>query len=764
MKQFCDDRGIDINIIRRNAGKYVPSPTRTAQVGTEPSVASPGPRADSPTAETSVRYNTASSPSRSTNMELDMDNPDKYLDVPYSMSYDDVPVTESTEQCTEPAVGTDEYLVIPEATEEDLARQLAEKDILEEELALADAGIFQDGIEVLGSPIGSTSYMHWFARQKVLKAMLLAHRACTRLKQYPHELAALLRCSVSSKLHYLARLIPLDVVHRLWLAYDLFVISVFLQSQGIDPSILLAKSVTDDTFHVGNIVMTNLDSAFDLLMEEEGDCPAFSWHFYMELLSCRFGGDGVAGLSRMSISLRLGAMVNVGAGNSHAANFLSQWYARTTSIPCIRCLEAAGMHDVSISGKIIDRQTPGFPNSTWIELAASAYHDAGGGMPDRTLLSDVPVLPFDHPYHDVSVLMHFFRVTISDNADDGQRLQFTIAPTEAHTPRTKPHPEGVLRPNRASRTLAHVLSLQMRSRLLVHAPTEHARKAFEASGHLGHRDVMGMLPTFNSCIEPAVYRHFQRLKFGLVEMVNTSRLDMCQICREPLMQVNRAGQQIIHSSHCSGQYYFIDMRHDSIRDLLVSQINKSDQLVAWPERHVGIEHKITEGVEQVGEVFSDVTAIGEFDSAHNVRIDLDVTVTSSQCSANLSSPVEVVLNAAYNRKMTRYKSVQFIDQVEHVTPFVMMDCGVLDSRANSWLYRFVNSTTPPWKRGHIVNALAVQSIRAKLARIAMRWTYYGHRATLLSDVKRVPRGRMDKHARGCDSVRNNGMRIAYPGR
>ncbi len=74
---------------------------------------------------------------------------------------------------------------------------------------------------------------------------------------------------------------------------------------------------------------------------------------------------------------------------------------------------------------------------------------------------------------------------------------------------------------------------------------------------------------------------------------------------------------------------------------------------------------------------------------------------------------------------------------------VLLDNGAMHADANSWLYKMVKARTAKWRHNHIVNALQVQKIRAELARVAMVWTYYSHRATLCHGVREVPEGRVE---------------------
>ena len=437
----------------------------------------------------------------------------------------------------------------------------------------------------------------------------------------------------------------------------------------------------------------------------------------------------------------MGTIINIGLANSRAANFLSDVY----------CGE-------ELIANVYDFESSHLPS--WIKMAIPAYHDPEGGIMDVSVLNGMNMVKKSSIYHDIAILLPLFRVKMNEPDRQRHLISFEISTTVPQTPRTKVHPAHDLSPNESSRVLAHVLGLCMRNRLLTKLDNNTQRMMFDATGFIGVRDVFGMLPTYATRLEAEVFNHYRKLRLGLFSKVCGSTTDNCRLCSESLNVVDSDDGDMLHSAGCIGNRFFIDRRHNLIRDYLVDLFNKKNDYCvfqAYGERMVGWYDHTVRGEDVRSYAFSDVTVMGELKERDGRRHDFDVTVSSCVCASRLHSCANDVLDAGVRRKRNHYTNVEFdvgVDEDDddgsmYVEPLSMTDCGGVHAAFNSLLYNYVNSVTAPWKDRHILNSLRVQSIRAHIARIAMKWTYYGHDATLPRDVCRVvPRGREN----------NNGIR------
>ena len=147
--------------------------------------------------------------------------------------------------------------------------------------------------------------------------------------------------------------------------------------------------------------------------------------------------------------------------------------------------------------------------------------------------------------------------------------------------------------------------------------------------------------------------------------------------------------------------------------------------------------------------YSDVTAVSHAIDTYG-RSDIDILVMSSLANTHINKLTVPQLEEGFRRKERHYRDrgYTFIPGVDDVLPFVMLDNGAMHPKANSWLYEMVNKKYNQWREGHILNALQVQHIRAKLARTVMAWSYFAFESVQRHGLTEMPEGRLETTVEG----------------
>ena len=592
-------------------------------------------------------------------------------------------------------------------------------------------------------------------KQTVVECIQLGSAVLEGLSDYPHEAMSTVRACVSSRLNHLARSVPLHVVHNLWMTYDLAITAKLMECLGIDPELLVAHSLVDDPV-AGCLTFTrvvlSVAEAMDMLMScPPSECPALSWHFWVCLLGPRFGGLGMGSLAVASLGLRLGICVNMGTGGASSSAYMRSALGSEIFAP-----EHATV-DLSDSASSI--------GGVWGALARVAFQDPGHSLTDYTGLAAVPVLA-NNAFFDIGVLMRCFRCTVEttehvggapvadivvqlpgaaavdEGADDlptGPDLAFVLDSHEAALPAKAPVPACTLLRNRASRTLSHLFQVQLRGLLLLTAPNDTARAALDSDGHIGVRDVLTMVPSFSTAIPRPMMVFFARRKLGLTDDLRTQEVStQCARCGSELPVEERG---IPHAAACRKLGRFRILRHNEVRDLLSEAVAKDSEFCSRTEQVVGVRRRrpgplafLNPDGDGKSVVRSDVTVIGPF-SDHVRRHEIDILVEASICKTHTNTHAQRQLDDGRKRKVAWYKGAELFDDVDEVVPFVFLDNGALDYRANTWLYQLFRAQSPAWLKKHILLSLSVQRLRASLARTVLGWTYLAYRSTLYSNLR-----------------------------
>jgi len=108
-----------------------------------------------------------------------------------------------------------------------------------------------------------------------------------------------------------------------------------------------------------------------------------------------------------------------------------------------------------------------------------------------------------------------------------------------------------------------------------------------------------------------------------------------------------------------------------------------------------------------------------------------VHIKSSTSPSNFNKPIQGLLDQGFRDKMLHYLGAHVAAGVQpDIHPFVMTDTGVIDKRANSYLYEIVDAMSEGWRVGHILNSLCVQKWRIRLANTQLASMYQAHYSTL----------------------------------
>ena len=261
-----------------------------------------------------------------------------------------------------------------------------------------------------------------------------------------------------------------------------------------------------------------------------------------------------------------------------------------------------------------------------------------------------------------------------------------------------------------------------RLRLLNVIPNPAARRFFDSAGYPGTRDVMGGLPTFDS-LTPSAWVFYDKLLLGHIQALTGQVGPQCKACGNSFNNDMVHSWECRHVIQCSG---IQTTRHTAACRAIVGILKEANKYLITTEcSEIILPHSHTPTNR------TDITVFGPRGSRDLSRTDLDIHIRSCTTPSNLNKPIQGLLDEGHRHKLMHYLHAHVAAGVQpDIQPMVFTNTGVIDKRANAYLYEIVDAMSEGWRVGHILNSLCVQKWRIRIANTQLASLYQAHCSTL----------------------------------